>query len=90
MNEQKSGVAQLLHQISLEYEAAARGLAGLSEGSAKHSFITARSELIGAYHEQLACVITKLSKYCKNRLSRVQYNIDVVRRTLKQRVIDAV
>ncbi len=53
MNKQKSEVAQLLQQISLEYEAATRGLTGLSAGSAKHSFITARLEQIGIYHEQL-------------------------------------
>ena len=57
MNEQKSEVAQLLQRISLEYEAATRGLTGLSAGSAKHSFITARLEQIGAYHEQLASLV---------------------------------
>ena len=57
MNEQKSEVAQLLQQISLEYEAAGRGLTGLSAGSAKHSFITARLEQIGVYHEQLASLV---------------------------------
>lgn len=57
MNEQKSEVAQLLQRISLEYEAATRGLTGLSAGSAKHSFITARLEQIGAYHEQLASIV---------------------------------
>jgi hypothetical protein len=57
MNEQKSEVAQLLHRISLEYEAATRGLTGLSAGSAMHTFITARLERIGAYHEQLASLV---------------------------------
>jgi hypothetical protein len=57
MNEQKSEVARLLQQISLEYEAATRGLTGLSAGSAKHSFITARLEQIGTYHEQLASIV---------------------------------
>jgi hypothetical protein len=57
MNEQKSEVAQLLHQINLEYEAAARGLTGLSAGSTKHSFITARLEQIGVYHEQLVSLV---------------------------------
>jgi hypothetical protein len=57
MNEQKSEVAQLLQQISLEYEAATRGLTGLSAGSAKHSFITAKLEQIGAYHEQLVNLV---------------------------------
>jgi len=57
MNKQKSEVAQLLQQINLEYEAATRGLTGLSAGSAKHSFITARLEQIGVYHEQLASLV---------------------------------
>jgi hypothetical protein len=57
MKEQKSEVAQLLQQINLEYEAATRGLTGLSAGSAKHSFITARLEQIGVYHEQLASLV---------------------------------
>jgi hypothetical protein len=34
-----------------------RGLTGLSAGSAKHSFITARLERIGVYHEQLASLV---------------------------------
>ena len=57
MNEQKSEVAQLLHWISLVYEAATRGLTGLSAGSAMHTFITARLEQIGVYHEQLASLV---------------------------------
>jgi len=57
MKKQKSEVARLLQQISLEYEAATRGLTGLSAGSAKHSFITARLEQIGAYHEQLTSLV---------------------------------
>ena len=57
MNEHKSEVAQLLQRISLEYEAATRGLTGLSAGSAKHSFITARLEQIGIYHEQLVSLV---------------------------------
>ena len=57
MNEQKSEVARLLQQISLEYEAATRGLTGLSAGSAKHSFITARLEQIAVYHEQLVSLV---------------------------------
>jgi hypothetical protein len=60
MNEQKSEVARLLQQISLEYEAATRGLTGLSAGSAKHSFITARLEQIGTYHEQLANMVGEI------------------------------
>jgi len=90
MNVQKSGVAHLLRQIGLEYETTAQRLTGLSAGSTRHSFITVRLEQIGAYHERFACVIAELSRYCKKKLSRVQYNIDVVTRTKKQQVFDAV
>jgi hypothetical protein len=89
MNVQKSEVAQLLRQINLMNGAAARGLTGLSAGTAKHSSITARLGQIGAY-QQLACVITTSRKYCNKSLSRVQYNIDVVRWTQKLLVTDAV
>ncbi|MEO8955817.1 MAG: hypothetical protein ABI396_13970 [Ktedonobacteraceae bacterium] len=54
MQGNESEVARLLHQIDLEYQAAQRGLTGLSAGTAQHAFITARMENIGAYHEQLA------------------------------------
>jgi hypothetical protein len=60
MDKQKSEVAQLLQQISLEYEAATRGSTGLSAGSAKHSFITARLEQIGIYHEHLTGMIGEM------------------------------
>ena len=57
MIKQKSEVAQLLQQIGLEYEADTRGLTGLSAGSAKHNFITAKLERIGVYHEQLVNLV---------------------------------
>ena len=72
MNKQKSEVAQLLQQINLEYEAATRGLTGLSAGSAKPSFITARLEQIGAYHEQLSSLVGEVQQHSllSNSLSR--------------------
>ena len=51
--EQGSEVARLMRQIEREYEAAQRGLYGFAAGAAKHSFITARMENIGRYHEQI-------------------------------------
>ncbi len=51
--EQHSEVARLLSQISTEYEAAQRGLSGLSSGGARHDFITAKTEMIGKCHEEL-------------------------------------
>jgi hypothetical protein len=49
-----SEVARLLRQIDLEFEAAQRGLTGLSMGTARHDFIHARLEQVGAYEVQLA------------------------------------
>ena len=51
--ENKSEVARLLRQIELEYQAAQRALTGPALGAAQHAFITARSEHIAQYHEQL-------------------------------------
>lgn len=43
MNNQ-SEVARILTQIAQEYEAGKSGLQGLAQGTARHSFITARME----------------------------------------------
>jgi hypothetical protein len=48
-----SEVARLQEQIAREYEAATRGLSGLSIGSARHSFITAKMENIARCQKQL-------------------------------------
>jgi hypothetical protein len=62
MNEQKSEVAQLLQRISLEYEAAQRGLTGLSAGALSTALsspgwsrsrpITSNSPALSAKREQ--------------------------------------
>lgn len=49
----KSEVAHLRQQITLEYEAATRGLHGLAQGSAQHAFITQRLENMANYHTYL-------------------------------------
>ena len=46
-------IVTLLRQIELEYHAAQRALTGPALGAAQHAFITARSEHIAQYHEQL-------------------------------------
>jgi hypothetical protein len=51
--ENHSEVARILTQIREEYEAAQRGLAGLSQGTPQHAFITARMENMGKLHEKL-------------------------------------
>lgn len=56
-HEQRSEVARLLSQISEEYEAAQRGLSGLSYGTSQHDFITARMENMGQLHNQLQSIV---------------------------------
>jgi hypothetical protein len=56
-HEQRSEVARLLSQISEEYEAAQRGLSGLSYGMSQHDFITARMENMGQLHSQLQTIV---------------------------------
>lgn len=56
-HEQRSEIARLLSQISDEYEAAQRGLSGLSYGVSQHDFITARMENMGQLHNQLQSIV---------------------------------
>lgn len=56
-HEQRSEVARLLSRISDEYEAAQRGLSGLSYGVSQHDFITARMENMGQLHSQLQTIV---------------------------------
>lgn len=50
----QSEIARLRRQIEAQLVAMRHGLAGLSAGSARHAFITARMERIGAYQDGLA------------------------------------
>lgn len=52
-----SEVARLLAQISVEYEAARRGISGFAYGVSKHEFITARMEHVGRLHNQLQSIV---------------------------------
>jgi tRNA splicing ligase len=53
----QSEVARILEEISLEYEAAQRGLYGFAYGAAKHEFITARMENMGNLHSKLQDIV---------------------------------
>jgi hypothetical protein len=57
MSENQSEVARLLAQISVEYEAAQRGLTGLASGTCNHQFITARMERISDLHTSLQALV---------------------------------
>lgn len=54
---QQSEVARILGQIRAEYESAQRGLTGLSYGTSRHEFITARMETMGGLHAQLHDIV---------------------------------
>jgi hypothetical protein len=49
----QSEVARLREQIRLEYEAAVGGLRGISEGAARHAFISAKYDQMGVLHGEL-------------------------------------
>lgn len=50
----QSEVARIRQQIALEIEAMNLGMSGLATGCARHDFIHARMERIGACHDDLA------------------------------------
>ena len=49
----QSDVARILKQIDQEYQASKRGLEGLASGSARHDFISKKTENIGKHHDHL-------------------------------------
>lgn len=51
--ENKSEVARILEQISLEYEAAHRIMHDFAAGAGKHEFIAARMAKMGNLHSEL-------------------------------------
>ncbi len=53
----KSEVAQLREQIELELDAMHRGMNGLAQGTARHAFINARMDRVGACQDSLAAHI---------------------------------
>ncbi|GCE51051.1 hypothetical protein EI42_04966 [Thermosporothrix hazakensis] len=53
----ESEVAKLLQQIELEYCAAQNGLTGISCGSSRHQFITARMEAMSTLHSRLHTIV---------------------------------
>lgn len=57
VRENKSEVAQILAQISAEYQAAQRGMNDLAYGTSKHEFITARMEHMGRLHVELQSIV---------------------------------
>jgi hypothetical protein len=54
MDENKSELARLMQQITMEYQAAERGLNGLASGSATHACIAAKMERMSNYQKALS------------------------------------
>jgi hypothetical protein len=52
--QKQSEVLRLKRQIDLEAEASFRGMYGVSSGTSKHAFISARMEHMGILHQRLA------------------------------------
>lgn len=52
-----SAVARLMAQITGEHEAAQRGIAGIAEGTARHSFIAAHMDRLCALKDELSCEV---------------------------------
>ena len=53
----QSDVARILKQIEQEYQASKQGLEGLASGTARHDFISKKTEAIGQCHEHLSKLI---------------------------------
>lgn len=53
----KSEVARILEQISLEYEAAQRLMYDFAAGAGKHQYISARMENMGNLHRELKKIV---------------------------------
>lgn len=53
----QSDVARLLARISIEYEAAERGLHGLTAGTLRHEFIIRKMERMSELHRELQTLV---------------------------------
>lgn len=69
VEENRSEIARLRQQIEVQLVSMRRGLSGLSAGSARHAFINARMERIGACQDGLA------SQLGENAANMLVYNL---------------
>ncbi len=84
-----SDAASLLRRRNPD-ETIVRGCTDVAPGHCRHAFSTTLFERLGATQAQQTPGSISWGQSCKNRFSRVQYNIGVVKRTLKLQVSDAV
>jgi hypothetical protein len=89
MNKYRSDAASQLHMGTSD-EKIVRGCTDLAPGHTRHAFSMTLFEWLGATQAQQTSGNSRWNQSCKNRFSRVQYNIDVVKRILKLQVSDAV
>ena len=88
MYKYRSDAASLLHPRNPD-ETNGRGYTDVAPGHTRHAFSTALFERLGATQAQQTPG-SSWCQSCKNSFSRVQYNIDVVKRIPKLQVSDAV
>lgn len=88
MYKYRSDAAPLLRPRNPD-ETIGRGCTHVAAGHTRLTFSTTLFERLGAA-QALQTPSSSWCQSCKNRFSRVQYNIGVVKRTLKLQVSDAV
>ena len=89
MYKYRSDAASQLRQRNPD-ETIVRGCIDVAPGHTRHAFSATLFERLGATQAQQTPGSISWNQSCKNRFSRVQYNIDVVKRILKLQVSDAV
>jgi hypothetical protein len=89
MYKYRSDAASLLRRRNPD-ETIVQGCTDVAPGHTRPAFSMPLFERLGATQAQQTSGSISWNQSCKNRFSRVQYNIDVVKRILKLQVSDAV
>ena len=89
MNKYRSDTASQLRRRNPD-ETILRGCRDVAPGHTRHAFSMPLIKRLGVTQAQQISGSISWNQSCKNRFSRVQYNIDVVKRLLKLQVSDAV
>ena len=89
MNKYRSDAASLLRRGN-PYETIVRGCTDVASGHTRHAFSMPLFKRLRATQAQQTSGSISWNQSCKNRFSRVQYNIDVVKSILKLQVSNAV
>ena len=89
MYKYRSDAASLLRRRNPD-ETIVRGCTDVAPGHTRHAFSMLLFKRLRATQAQQTQGSTSWNRSCKNRFSRVQYNIGVVKRIPKLQVSDAV